>query len=104
MFPPEIVNHIFSYCQGATNQIMKQHIKHAAGFETGVLGLKRLNKDYGFKHFHNKRLKSAFIERCSTCRIILWPCEYKRNINYYGNRMCSRMCLIEYESALSMMY
>ena len=103
MFPPEIVNHIFSYCQGATNRIMKQHIKHADDFETGVIGLKRINRDYGFNHFQNRRLKIAFIARCYTCRIMLWPCEYKKNINYDGNRMCSRACFIDYETVISRM-
>ena len=102
MFPPEIINHIFSYCQGYTNQIMKQHIKYAKHFETGVIGLFRLNRDYGFKHFNIKHLHQAISCRCSSCKITLWPNEYKRNINYDGQKMCSRSCLIEYQVLLSM--
>ena len=52
---PEVMNHIFSYCQGATNKIMKQHIKYSHGFETGVIGLTRLNRQYGFKTFNKKK-------------------------------------------------
>jgi hypothetical protein len=49
--PDEIINHIFSYCQGRTNKIMKQYIHYSKELETGVIGLNRMNKDYGFKLF-----------------------------------------------------
>jgi len=101
---PEVMNHIFSYCQGATNKIMKQHIKYSHGFETGVIGLTRLNRHYGFKTFNKKRLTRAITCMCPVCKVILWPEEYKKNINYYGERLCSRQCLLEYEVAISRMY
>jgi len=104
MFPTEILNHIFSYCQGSTNKIMKKHIYTAYEFETGVLGLLRLNRDYGFKIFNYRQLNNALIYRCPVCKVNLWPCEYKKNISYEGNRMCSRSCLIEYQVALSMIH
>jgi hypothetical protein len=100
----EIINHIFSYCQGSTNQIMKKHILKAYDFETGVIGLTRLNRDYGFKHLNYKRLNQAINYRCPVCKVNLWPIEYKRNINYEGQRMCSRSCLIDYQVALSMIH
>lgn len=100
----EIINHIFSYCQGSTNQIMKKHILKAYEFETGVIGLLRLNRDYGFKCLIYKRLNQAITYRCPVCKVNLWPIEYKRNIIYEGNRMCSRTCLLEYQVALSMIH
>ena len=104
MLPQEMVNHIFSYCQGSTNKIMKKHILKVYEFETGVIGLSRLNRDYGFKHLNYKRLNNAIIYRCPACNVNLWPCEYKRYINYDGERMCSRDCLIEYQVAFSMIH
>ena len=104
MLPLEMVNYIFSYCQGSTNKLMKQHIKYSKEFETGVIGLFRLNRDYGFKQFDKNRLKQAFVYCCPVCKVNLWSIEYKRNINYDGQRMCSRSCLIEYQVALSMIH
>lgn len=101
---PEIINHIFSYCEGATNKIMKQHIKYAKYFETGIIGLSRLNRQYGFRRFNKNRLSRALISDCPVCKVVLWPEEYKRNINYQGERMCSRQCLLEYEVALSLVH
>ena len=102
--PDEIINHIFSYCQGRTNKIMKRHIHYSKEMETGVIGLKRLNNDYGFKIFDKDKLNKALWYCCPVCKINLWPIEYKRNINYEGDRMCSRQCLLQYESAISMMH
>ena len=102
--PQEIINHIFSYCQGSTNKMMKKHILKAYEFETGVIGLSRLNRDYGFKNLNYKRLNKAIIYRCPVCKVNLWPIEYKRNINHEGQRMCSRACLIEYQVAYSMIH
>ena len=104
MLPQEIINHIFCYCQGSTNKIMKKHILKTCEFETGVIGLLRLNRDYGFKHLNYKRLNKAIIYRCPVCKVNLWSIEYKRNINYEGQRMCSRTCLLEYQVALSMIH
>jgi hypothetical protein len=101
---PEIINHIFSYCQGSTNQIMKKHIIKSSEFETGVIGLFRLNKEYGFKELNYERLTKAIIYRCPVCKVNLWSNEYKRNINYDGQRMCSRSCLLEYQVAISMIH
>lgn len=102
--PEEIINHIFSYCEGSTNRIMKKHILKAYDFETGVIGLTRINIEYGFKNLKYSRLNKAIIYRCPVCKVNLWPIEYKRNINYEGHRMCSRACLIEYQVALSMIH
>jgi hypothetical protein len=83
---------------------MKKHIYTAHEFDTGVLGLLRLNRDYGFKVLNYRKLHNALIYRCPVCKVNLWPCEYKKNISYEGNRMCSRSCLIEYQVALSMIH
>jgi hypothetical protein len=83
---------------------MKKHIYTAHEFDTGVLGLLRLNRDYGFKVLNYRQLNNALIYRCPVCKVNLWPCEYKKNISYEGNRMCSRSCLIEYQVALSMIH
>jgi hypothetical protein len=101
--PNEIINHIFSYCQGRTNKIMKQYIRYSREMDTGVIGLNRLNKDYGFKIFDKKKLNQAIWYCCPVCKITLWPSEYKKNITYEGQRMCSRHCLLIYESAMTMM-
>ena len=104
MLPQEMINHIFSYCEGSTNRVMKKHILKLYEFETGIIGLSRLNRDYGFKMLNYKRLNKAIIYRCPVCKVNLWPNEYKRNIIYEGERMCSRTCLLEYQVALSMIH
>jgi hypothetical protein len=101
---PEIVNHIFCYVQGSTNIIMKEYIKYSRNFATGVIGLTRFNRQYGFVHFNKKKLMHAMTYNCPVCKINLWSDEYKQNINYQGTRMCSRSCLIEYEVAISMLH
>jgi hypothetical protein len=101
---PELMNHIFSYCEGPTNKIIKQYIKYSLGFQIGVIGVLRINQHYGFKTFNKNRLSRAISCTCPVCKSILWPAEYKRNINYKGERMCSRQCLLEYEVALSLVH
>jgi len=98
MFPPEIINYIFLYCQGSTNQIMKTHIKRAKSFDTGVIGLNRLKNDYGFKVFNYYHFKKAITCQCVTCGIVLWPCEYKKKLLRDHKRMCSRRCLNVYDT------
>lgn len=96
-FPNEIINHIFSYCQSRTNKIMKRHIKCVRDYETGMIGLLRINKDYGFKQFNERKLNKAYWIECAVCKAVLWPEEYRKNINYDGIRMCSRRCKLDYE-------
>jgi hypothetical protein len=104
MLPDELINHIFSYCQGSTNILVKRYIQHSNDLHTGLGGLFKLNKQYGFKRINVKRLKSAICYRCPVCHIQLWANQYKKNINYQGQRICSKECLLEYESAISLLH
>jgi len=67
MLPDELINHIFSYCQGSTNILVKRYIQHSKDLHTGLGGLFKLNKQYGFKRINIKRLKSAICYRCPVC-------------------------------------
>lgn len=102
--PPEIVNHIFCYCQGSTNKIMKKSIDYSIDIQTGMIGLKRVNKQYGFVHLNTVRLNNAICYRCPVCKHNLWSNQYSTNINYHGERMCSYTCLNEYEAAMTLLH
>ena len=102
--PPEIINHIFCYCQGSTNKTMKQYIHYALELQTGIIGLKRINKQYGFIHLNINRLDNAICHRCPVCKHTLLSNQYVENINYDGQRMCSYSCLDEYEAAMTLLH
>lgn len=59
---PEIMNHIFRYCQGSTNQIMKQHIKNIKSLNENedLYSILQLNMDYGYIHFHFEEFKNDY--------------------------------------------
>ena len=64
---PEIMNHIFRYCQGSTNQIMKQHIKNIKSlnenedlYTIDLYTILQLNMDYGYIHFHFEDFKNDY--------------------------------------------
>ena len=64
---PEIMNHIFKYCQGSTNQIMKQHIKNIKSlnenedlYTIDLYTILQLNMDYGYIHFHFEDFKNDY--------------------------------------------
>lgn len=58
MLPDEIINHIFRYCQGSTNQIMKEHIENInilnknENVNETVYSILELNMDFGYIYFH----------------------------------------------------
>lgn len=56
---PELVNYIFRFCQGSTNQIMKEHIKNIRSLneDENVYTILRLNMDFGYIHFDYKLFK-----------------------------------------------
>jgi len=97
LFPPEIINHIYSYVQSATNEIMKQHFHDIYDFEYTPTGMLHLNSQYGFKQFDYHTFSNAYDYRCDLCNANLWPDEYRRNILCNDARFCSRKCKNEYE-------
>lgn len=101
--PPEIINHIFCYCEGSTNKTIKKYIDYSLELETGMIGLKRINSQYGFVHLNITRLDHAICYRCPVCKNNLWSNQYIQNINYQGQRMCSYTCLNEYEAAMTLL-
>ena len=108
-FPPEILNHIFSYCQGRTNKIMKDHIKQAFSIYTNEIKLVVLVNEDDIKirsliyifakmhifrqtHFNGEKYCSFAYGRCAYCRkIITNPYNYHL---YDGSRdlFCSEWC------------
>lgn len=56
---PEIINYIFRFCQGSTNQIMKEHIKNIRSLneDENVYTILRMNMDFGYIHFDYKLFK-----------------------------------------------
>jgi hypothetical protein len=90
--PNEMVNTIFSYCQGATNTIMKQHIKDLLSIrmkqelEEMMLCILKLNKDYHFIHYNHDRFISYHY--CTNCNEFLTVKERLRPVIVYGNIIC----------------
>jgi len=66
-FPDEIVNYIFRYCQGSTNKIMKEHIKHIEllnkneNVDETVYSILQLNMDFGYIYFHYNEFMRDYI-------------------------------------------
>jgi len=102
--PDELINYIFTYCQGSTNKVVKKYIKYSKKLLTGLIGLSKINREYGFKIIQMPRLIKSICYHCPVCHIQLLSFEYKSNINYHGERMCSRDCLLEYDSAISLLH
>jgi hypothetical protein len=67
MLPTELVNYIFQYCQGATNQIMKEHIHNIEqlnkneNVEETVYSILELNMNFGYIYFHYNEFMRDYI-------------------------------------------
>ena len=64
---PELVNYIFRYCQGSTNQIMKEHIRNIEqlnkneNVEETVYSILELNMDFGYIYFHYNEFMRDYV-------------------------------------------
>jgi hypothetical protein len=64
---PELVNYIFRYCQGATNQIMKDHIHNIEqlnkneNVEETVYSILELNMNFGYIYFHYNEFMRDYV-------------------------------------------
>lgn len=102
MFPPEIINHIFSYCQGTTNVIMKEHIKcldqvyqdvtHVYGVEFDGKSrhlpyILNLMGFYGQLIFHKDIFYSRYYS-CVNCRRVGYAPPYIE----FGEKFCNSYC------------
>lgn len=67
MIPNEIVNYIFCFCQGATNQIMKKHIQNINQLNKNenvnetVYSILELNMNFGYIYFHYNEFMRDYI-------------------------------------------
>ena len=67
IMPNEIVNYIFSYFEGSTNKIMKQHIQNICdlnkneNFNEDVYSILQLNMDFGYIYFHYNEFMRDYI-------------------------------------------
>ena len=106
--PDEIVNHIFSYCQSSTNQIMKDHI-HCLdqvyqdqkylyevlcydGLEYDcksnyLQNVLRLMAFYGHIHFNKVQFYSRYYS-CINCRRVGYAPPYIE----FGEKFCNSYC------------
>jgi hypothetical protein len=92
--PDEVVNHIFKFCQGRTNQIMKEHIYSIDRYkdpyypdETHLINILRLMEYYGHIYFEKERFHSRFY-RCLNCNRVGYAPPYIE----YGETFCSYVC------------
>jgi len=92
--PDEILNHIFSYMKGPTNDIIKQFFSDIKSFKTNPCYLFRLNRQYNFVWFNSIRFHNAYYYECDDCGIMLDAEEYKQLLmpKYYNDKYhyCSR--------------
>jgi len=92
--PNEIVNHIFSYCQGRTNKIMKDHFVSIENVyyneyivSSRLKYILQIMELYGHKHFNKERFYSRYYS-CVNCRRIGISQPYIE----FGEKFCSSYC------------
>ena len=103
--PQEIMNHIFSYCQGTTNKIMKEHLKcldqvfQDEIYYNNILDIKidcqashlpyvlHLMGFYGQIYF-NKELFYSRYYCCTNCRRV----GYAPPFIEFGEKFCNSYC------------
>lgn len=97
--PNEVMNHIFIYCQGSTNQIMKHHIYSVHRYkdpyycdETHLINILRLMKYYGHTYFDKENFHSRFYH-CINCNRVGYypPCIE------FGEKFCSNACADQFD-------
>jgi len=92
--PIEIINIIYSYCQGATNQIMKTHILNVASMnefikiEKLMIYILKKNKEYNYRHYDNNRFLNTYYDHCSYCKRYLSIYDFLNPIYSYGVKIC----------------
>ena len=94
-FPNEISNHICSYVESYTNNIMKHmHRDYTeTKFDINFDPVKclKLNRAYNFKHINIKRLHKAIHTKCPHCLHYLTSQEYLRKCIYdrwFNKKLC----------------
>ena len=97
--PIEMINYIFSFCQGSTNQIMKQHYKIIEEYNDSsdnLLFILITNKRLGYKYFNARRYRNAYYYTCDYCNCYLTMDNYTKY--YFENlRFCSDRCEYLYD-------
>jgi hypothetical protein len=91
----ELVNHIFIYCQGNTNKIMKEHINSLDEYkdryyhdeESYLKYILHLMAVYGQIHFDKQKFNLRFY-RCTNCNRVGY---YQPHIEF-GEKFCSYIC------------
>ena len=65
--PDELINYIFRFCQGSTNQIMKEHIKNINQLNENenvnetVYSILELNMNFGYIYFHYNEFMRDYV-------------------------------------------
>ena len=98
--PNEIVNHIFIYCQGSTNKIMKDHINSVEEYKDKYYNCKEyhlihildLMAFYGHTYFDKKKFHSIFY-RCTNCNRIGYTPPHIE----FGEKFCSLTCADQFD-------
>lgn len=103
--PEEIVNHIFSYCESSTNQIMKEHIKcldqvfQDEIYYNNIINTKidcqsshlpyvlHLMGFYGQIYFSKELFYSRYYS-CANCRRVGYAPPYVE----FGEKFCNSYC------------
>ena len=98
--PNEIINHIFMYCQGSTNKIMKEHIDSVDEYkdryyhneESYLKYILDLMALYGQIYFDKQKFNSRFY-RCLNCnRVGYYPPRIE-----FGEKFCSYTCADQFD-------
>ena len=96
-FPHELINHIFIYCQGSTNKIMKDHIDSVKEYkyyheETNLPYILYLMNIYNQIYFNKEKFHSRFY-RCVNCsRVGYFPPRIE-----FGEKFCSYTCADQFD-------
>lgn len=66
--PLEMINYIFGFCQGSTNQIMKKHIKNInelnikENTNENLYSILSMNMDFGYIYFDYDSFKNDYYD------------------------------------------
>lgn len=95
--PNELVNHIFTYCQSRTNEIMKNHIKCVNEYkepyqDLDLIYILHLMNFYGHIYFDKIKFHSRFY-RCMNCSRV----GFAQPRIEFGEKFCSYTCADQFD-------
>jgi len=105
--PNEIINFIFSFCQGSTNEIMKNHFKEIEKYNNGsslddhLIYILFTNQELGFIHFNEYKYNRAYYKKCDYCNCYV-AFDTELTYQFENLQFCNEWC--EYRFDIEHLY